>query len=479
MDKPKKSKRDEKDIMSAPRQRLFQQLFTRSFYATPRVNNRKYDVYRGRGGTTEEEHMARAIRKIKGMKAKVLVEVMNACHVSIAAKLLPFNAQRVPIWIRVLTHADRLSDAALSYQMQQASRLHPHSGNNKNKNSSHLENDNDTAIPVVAMNLADPENINHKRLQNFLDVLLGARNKPYEGDLANNTTILVCGLPNAGKSSLIYILSRPRTLQIKKKGKYHLPRINATPGWTLGVKRHVVLESNLTLCDVPGLRPRAEALDLTDYAHLLVSGAMQAHPGVLDESEPLRRTIVDVLWKGLCRHAFVSGTALPMQWAHADAWLAAHQEKFFGESQQQKSPASVVHHLMEYCRNGEYGGMVLEEGHPTPLAPDEAAAAVNGARAAFQLNRATHVVAMNEAAMKLRDIGNGVDPRLVKMRKATCLSSRSRCQVGRSKGGSRGFVGTKYQGKTLSKHSKRTTSRAARVTTPRGGITRDAHNRAR
>ena len=137
---------------------------------------------------------------------------------------------------------------------------------------------------------------------------------------------------------------------------------------------------------------------------------MQALPGVLEESEPLRRTIVDVLWKGLCRHAVVSGTALPTQCTHADAWLAAHQEKFFGETQQQESPASVVHHLMKYCRNGEYGGMVLEEGHPTSLAPYEAAAA-------FQLNRATPVVAMNEAAMKLRDIGNGVDPRLVKTRR--------------------------------------------------------------
>ena len=397
--------------MSAPRQRLFQQMITRSFHATPRVS-KKFDV-------TQEDHMARAIRKVKSMKPKVVVEVMNACHVSIASKLLPLNAQGVPIWIRVLTHSKLLSDAALSYQMQKASRLYPHIGNYDSKSSRIVENGNDDrVVPVVAMDLADHENIEQEELQNFLHVLLGARKKPCEGDLTKNATIMVCGLPNAGKSTLIHISTRPRTLRvkkIKKKDMYIPPPISATPGWTLGVERYVALERKLPLWDVPGLRPRAEELDLAEYTQLLVSGAMQALPGVLDESEPLRRAIVNVLWKGLCRHAVVSGAAMPPQWAHAEAWLAEHQEKFFDETQQQESPASVVHHLMEYCRNGEYGGMVLEEGYQTPLPRDEAAAAIR-ARATFQPNRDTPVVAMNEAAMELWDIGDGVDARLVKER---------------------------------------------------------------
>ena len=164
-------------------------MITRSFHATPRVN-KKYYVSRSKGGLAEEAHIGRTILKIKTMKPKVVVEVMNACHVSIAAKLLPpiLNAQQhVPIWIRVLTHADGLSDAALSYQMQQASRLHPHNNSNgNNMNSSPLENDNnDTiAIPVVAMNLADAQHIAHRRLRKFLHVLLGARDQQkHEDDL--------------------------------------------------------------------------------------------------------------------------------------------------------------------------------------------------------------------------------------------------------------------------------------------------------
>ena len=68
--------------------------------------------------------------------------------------------------------------------------------------------------------------------------------------------ILVTGLPNVGKSSLIVALTRELTIERRKKGAYHLPRIEDAAGVTLGSKQHCFHEKpNMFVIDTPGLLP--------------------------------------------------------------------------------------------------------------------------------------------------------------------------------------------------------------------------------
>ena len=164
--------------------------------------------------------------------------------------------------IRVLTRADLLSDAALRYQIRRAEKL-------RDKDRTMYTKD----IAVVAMDLGN-ENIKLKELKPFLEILAGAE-KVVEELTAEQTaeikpagSIVVCGLPNAGKSSLIRALTKERTLRVRKKKHYHLPKVSQTAGWTLGLKKHTVetkIDNNkgnyqVSLTDTPGLRPRAKSM---------------------------------------------------------------------------------------------------------------------------------------------------------------------------------------------------------------------------
>lgn len=62
-----------------------------------------------KGHIFEEKAIAQAIRTIKDKQFKVVVEVMNACHVDWADRNLPARhmiQRNANIWIRVLTHSD-------------------------------------------------------------------------------------------------------------------------------------------------------------------------------------------------------------------------------------------------------------------------------------------------------------------------------------------------------------------------------------
>jgi hypothetical protein len=121
----------------------------------------------------EEKAIAQAIRTIKDKQFKVVVEVMNACHVDWADRNLPARhilQRNANIWIRVLTHSDLLSKEALKYQIKRASYISSISEKIRwNKKSNYQ-------IPVVALDLEDLQTSSSKSTKKFrtvMEMLLG------------------------------------------------------------------------------------------------------------------------------------------------------------------------------------------------------------------------------------------------------------------------------------------------------------------
>lgn len=72
---------------------------------------------------------------------------------------------------------------------------------------------------------------------------------------------LVVGVPNVGKSSFIYIVSKELTKKKKKKKLYHAPVVADHAGETIRTKSYWFSEKpNIMLIDTPGLFPPASAV---------------------------------------------------------------------------------------------------------------------------------------------------------------------------------------------------------------------------
>ena len=339
----------------------------------------------GRGGQTEERFIAQALRKIRESPSSLVVEVMNACHVDIGSRYLPLKRQRGQVWIRILTHADSLSRPALAYQMQRAARF------------AKTTDQRQPQYTVIAVNLKEAESLKTKHVKPVMHFLAEAQNQTL---LANTiecrSSMLVCGLPNTGKSSLVHCLTKLRTMEVRKKKAYHLPKINATAGYTLGSKTHAFEYDRrmYSLTDTPGLRPRLESLHHEELAYLLATGSTKVVKGMFDNKPELETQIVEILWKGLKRHADLSGKTIPF-----DSWedlRTKHSHDF-----PNLNGSNLVQHLMSHCMNNGYGGIVIERG---PLV----GAKTQEDSSLLFMNPSSVIMAMNEAAVRLRD-GGGLE----------------------------------------------------------------------
>lgn len=380
-----------------------------------------YSRKKGIGGVSEEKAIAQAIRSIKDKQFNVVVEVMNACHVDWADRNLPARQmmqRNANVWIRVLTHSDLLSKEALKYQIKRASYISSISENIRwNKKSNYQ-------VPVVALNLKEVTETSSKerKFRTVMEMLLGARNVS-SSDNGQHQKILICGLPNAGKSSLIYPLTKNRTLQVKKKKKsHHLPSINSTAGWTMGTKSHVFdikVEDNhtnrshktesVTLIDTPGLRPKLEDIgDGDELATWLATQSTKPQKGMFSKSNPnyesLKTKIVDILWQGIKRHKEIKGK--PLTYKSPDDLWKFHEDRH-GDGQ------FTLDYFIETCTSGEdYGRMVIET-HPIGIdakgepmlqysKTDE-----HGQEMTVKINSDSTIVAMNPSALMLTNIGGG------------------------------------------------------------------------
>jgi len=325
---------------------------------------------------SEEHHIGSAIRKLKELNPSFVVEVINACNVSVASKLFSASTiiRNAPVVLKVLTHADLLSDDALRYQMAQAQR-------------------HDKRAAVIALDLTNASKIKLKSLQNVSHALLGGAR------LASTQTAVVCGLPNAGKSSFILPLTQHRTLKIRKKKQFHLPKIAPKAGWTLFTKKHYLEVKGgemVTLIDTPGLRPKMEHVDdIQTTALLIASGAMEPVKGMMNGE--LQGVIVDLILKALNRHGSFTPSLPYVETLGLDAPTEDPVEftKAYQNIQSLKG-AGLVLDLVRKCKTGHFGGLIFEQ-----------AAGRHDGNEKLSVNRNMPVVCMNDEAKRLIDIGMG------------------------------------------------------------------------
>lgn len=243
------------------------------------------------GGATEEKMIGEMVRKIRERPPKVVVEILNACHVQVGLRYLSIRkslreANPPPFWIRVLTHADMVDKQVLKYQMERAS------GGSPEKN------------PVVAVNLSEAKQTKAKQvkaIQQFMAACILWRSGQ------DTRSALVCGLPNAGKSSFIHALTRERVLKVRRKKEYHLASISSTAGHTLGMKKHSFDLNGLTvtLVDSPGVRSRSDFMDAQTISYFLATGSLQ--PGRTTMTKEIKEEVIKILRRGLERHEELAG----------------------------------------------------------------------------------------------------------------------------------------------------------------------------
>jgi hypothetical protein len=197
----------------------------------------------------EGRAIVRALEYMKNLSPRVTV-LMEKIQL-VGCRLLPPVAERVitnsTVRIRCLTHADFISDGALRHQIAVAEEQEQQRFHGTYRPSDFIP----TAI--IALNLKNVTKA--KQLRPVQLAIFGAAH------VAGHNQILVCGVPNSGKSSLILPLTKQRTMEVRNKKSYHLPKVSDRAGMTIAVKKHVMeamTHGEVTLIDTPGLRPRLE-----------------------------------------------------------------------------------------------------------------------------------------------------------------------------------------------------------------------------
>jgi ribosome biogenesis GTPase A len=303
-----------------------------------------YDEIQGNIPSMEERYISQALRAIKSKDYPTVMLVENTA-------LLGHNLMPPPIvqkivqaetQIVVLTRADLFSDTALRHQIRLAQYLHPRA-----------------AIVAVSMRAATGTN----KVQALVHAITGA----HEHTIGRS--ILVCGLPNAGKSSIIYPLTMNRTIAVKKKQHYHLPKISQKAGQTLGMKNHV-LDTGVSLTDMPGMRPRLVSCTPDALALMLAASVTEPFPGWDSLFDRGRVSwIPQILLEALHRYADVhSSGSLDDEENREPKYV-----KKFRLAQRVETPeqllrlvknGAAVRKLIKDCNDGKFGGLIFYDSPP-------------------------------------------------------------------------------------------------------------------
>jgi ribosome biogenesis GTPase A len=343
------------------------------------LNNASVRSFCGAKRPGEEQQIAKTILYLKDSKPEIMVQVERVQLVG--CNFLPSAVEQVmassSVRIKCLTHADTISDAALRHQIafvEEQERRKQH----------------EFPTAIFALNLQ--EGTKAKQLHLLRDAIFGA------SKLAMHNQIIVCGSPNAGKSSLILPLTKARTMEVKNKKSFHLPKVSQRAGHTLAIKRHVLEAPNqrdVTLHDTPGLRPRID--EGTDRRFLaLMLAARVTEPSKGFKSNALNDTILQLLLQAANRHATLSSEQPTyMELLELDSPTedpALFLEAFCRIHTGQPTVTDAIRKL----QSGELGGLIFT--HYRELAPDPKS---------MRFNRKSAIVYMNKTATELVNSSNG------------------------------------------------------------------------
>jgi hypothetical protein len=336
----------------------------------------------------EEHFIAQALNWMREKKPKIMIHVDKAPLTGCSTKFLPHivgqSLQRCAVQIKCLTHADLLSDTALTYQIQLAEQQE-------------IQNRGNNSEPVAIFALALSPETKQKAVSDLASGIFGAT------QLVKDPKAVVCGLPNSGKSSLILPLTKERTMKVRKKKEHHLPKVSIKAGRTLGMKAHIFepfKKCSVSLMDSPGLRPRLE--DVLDRDIALLLAARMVEPFKDYKKLVGDFTVMDIVVRALNRHGVISHTT-PDYVAKLGLDGPTEEGSVFVEAfREHEKRSGAKQHMIEdimlirKCHEGEFGGMIFGTG---PIPSD---------LPKFKFNRnykQSAIVYMNEQARRLVQLG--------------------------------------------------------------------------
>lgn len=294
-----------------------------------------------RGFTGADMFMMNAIRRVN--------DKPESCVAQVVSGFSPFTANSVPcinkwmrqatVRIRIYTHADMLSDEAIRYISKLAYREDPE-------------------MALFFMNVA---NFNAIKTKQMKDLNLAMTNAAHQ---CSKKHVLIVGLPNAGKSSIVNPLTRAAVVATRKKKNYHVARVSPTAGRTASIKSHRLDDSfhSCYLIDSPGLLPPPNVVNEHELVLLAATGSLTASSG-----PPLKKWDLDAvascLLMGLNAHADLSGVPPPyVKLLKLDGPTTDPQELLSRvvSITEKLSKPQVAERLIRKCREGGLGGLMLE-----------------------------------------------------------------------------------------------------------------------
>jgi hypothetical protein len=311
----------------------------------------------------------------------VVVEKVQLAGCNFLPKVAEEVFSSSAIRIKCLTHADTITDAALQQQIRLTEEI-----------DERRRYPNQRPAAIFALNLKMATHGRH--LSQLRDAFFGA------SKVTESSRILVCGLPNSGKSSLILPLTKARTMLVKKKKSYHLPNVSSTAGRTLGIKKHVLTDPDkkpLTLFDSPGLRSGLKHADPRVVAFLLATNVTEPFTGYKQIAS--HEMILSLLLKAANRHAAISREQ-PVYMELLGLNSPIDDPAVFLRTYKATVQNSAVDDLavIRKFQRSEFGGLIF-----TPYRDQQYA----NNSSIFTFNRTSAVLYMNEEAKRLVGIGNG------------------------------------------------------------------------
>lgn len=276
-------------------------------------------------------------RKVIGHVVPLYAPHSVSMHPTINRWMLESDVQ-----IRIYTHADLVSDKVLSYLVHRAEEANPE-------------------LAVVVVDTRDAEEIKAKKMDRLKDLFLGAMKG------TSTKRAVICGMPNAGKSSIIYPMTRANVVMTKKKKDTHAAKVSSMAGVTVGVKdQRLTLNEHYFLVDTPGLLP--SELSERQMVEAVVTGCLTSGTGVSPKLWDIKR-VVGYLLDGLNFDAELCGMEpryvqiLGLGGKVLDPYLLmsafAKSDLNTSKKKENTPPAMLADLMLAQARKGALGSLAL------------------------------------------------------------------------------------------------------------------------